>query len=73
MYSISDFTYQQIRIIYAQVQNQSNSNSNSNDSTGNQGEGFNPTKKITMILENTEIEIAPGEKVKTRSINVTVT
>jgi len=38
----------------------------------NVSEGFSPTKKLTMILENTEIEIAPGEKMKTWAFNGTV-
>lgn len=71
IYSISDFTYQQIKTIYAQNQNNTNSNNNGSIS-GNQEEGFRPTKKITIILENTEIEIAPGEKIKTWAFNGTV-
>ena len=33
-----------------------------------QEEAFNPTKKITTILEDTEIEIASGEKNKNLGI-----
>ena len=33
---------------------------------------FTPNKKITMILDDTEIEIAPGEKVKAWAFNGTV-
>ncbi|MGE3860066.1 MAG: multicopper oxidase domain-containing protein [Nitrososphaeraceae archaeon] len=35
-------------------------------------EAFTPTKKITMILEDAEIEIAKGEKVKVWAFNGTV-
>ena len=52
--------------IYAENQN----NVSSNNITDI--EAFNPTKKITMILEDTEIEIAPGEKIKTWAFNGTV-
>jgi FtsP/CotA-like multicopper oxidase with cupredoxin domain len=37
-----------------------------------QEEAFTPTKKITMILEDTEIEISKGEKVKAWAFNGTV-
>jgi FtsP/CotA-like multicopper oxidase with cupredoxin domain len=33
---------------------------------------FNPTKKIKIVLEDTEIEIAPGKKIKTWAFNGTV-
>jgi FtsP/CotA-like multicopper oxidase with cupredoxin domain len=35
-------------------------------------EGFMPTKKFTMVLENTEIEIAPSEKISVWAFNGTV-
>lgn len=57
---------------YAQEQIQQNIVNNDKKLDNKVGEGFNPTKKFTMILENTEIEIAPGEKVKTWAFNGTV-
>ena len=56
-------------ITYAQSENQSTDN---DDITGSEeSKEFIPNKKITMILEDTEIEIAPGEKVKTWAFNGT--
>jgi len=52
--------------IYAENQN----NVSSNNITDI--EAFNPTKKIKIVLEDTEIEIAPGKKIKTWAFNGTV-
>ena len=51
--------------IYAENQN----NVSSNNITDI--EAFNPTKKIKIVLEDTEIEIAPGKKIKTWAFNGT--
>lgn len=57
-------------ITFAQSENQSTDN---DDITGSEeSKDFIPNKKITMILDDTEIEIAPGEKVKAWAFNGTV-
>ena len=55
--------YLQKNLSYAQ-QHQQNIVENDKKPANKAAEGFHPTKKFTMILENTEIEITPGEKVK---------
>lgn len=63
--------YLQKNLSYAQDLNEQNVSSDRiKDATF--GEGFSPTRKLTMILENTEIEISPGEKIKTWAFNGTV-
>lgn len=64
--------YLQKNLSYAQQQYQQNIVENDKKPENKVAEGFNPTKKFTMILENTEIEIAPGEKVKAWAFNGTV-
>ncbi len=55
---------------FAQSENQGTDNG---DITGSEeSKEFSPNKKITMILDDTEIEIAPGEKVKAWAFNGTV-
>ena len=54
--------------IYAVAQDDNNSGNNFLDKK----EAFNPTKKLKIVLEETEIEIAPGKKIKTWAFNGTV-
>ncbi len=63
--------YLQKNLSYAQ-QHQQNIVENDKKPANKAAEGFHPTKKFTMILENTEIEITPGEKVKAWAFNGTV-
>ena len=44
----------------------------SNNTSNTSQEGFQPTKKLTVILNDTEIEIAPGKSVKVWAFNNTV-
>jgi FtsP/CotA-like multicopper oxidase with cupredoxin domain len=55
-------------LVYAQDKN----NGTNGNNVESQQEGFSPTKKLTMVLENTEIEIAPGEKISVWAFNGTV-
>ena len=57
---------------YAQIQHETNIIEHQQQQKEVEEKAFIPTKKITMILEDTEIEIAPGEKVKAWAFNGTV-
>jgi FtsP/CotA-like multicopper oxidase with cupredoxin domain len=65
---ITNWSPQHSIFVYAQDKKKETSSS----VTESQQEGFMPTKKFTMILENTEIEIAPGEKISVWAFNGTV-
>jgi FtsP/CotA-like multicopper oxidase with cupredoxin domain len=71
-YIIISSVYLQKNVSHAQDQHQQDDVSNDRITGNKVTEGFSPTKKLTMILENTEIEIAPGEKMKTWAFNGTV-
>ena len=60
-------------ITYAQIQHETNiiEHQQPQEEQEEKEKAFIPNKKITMILEDTEIEIAPGEKVKTWAFNGT--
>ena len=62
----------QKNVTYGQEQHQQNIVKNDKKPENKVAEGFHTIKKLTMILENTEIEIAPGEKVKVWAFNGTV-
>lgn len=70
-YMLTSSVYLQKNLSYAQDPDQHNvSRDSMKEATI--GEGFSPTRKLTMILEDTEIEISPGEKIKTWAFNGTV-
>lgn len=71
-YIIISSVYVQKNVSHAQDQHQQGDVSNDRITVNKVTEGFSPTKKLTMILENTELEIAPGEKMKTWAFNGTV-
>ena len=70
-YMLTSSVYLQKNLSYAQDTDQHNVSTDSMKEA-TIGEGFSPTRKLTMILENTEIEISPGEKIKTWAFNGTV-
>ena len=59
-------------ITFAQIQHGTDIIEHQQQQEQEEEEAFIPTKKITIILEDTEIEIAPGEKVKAWAFNGTV-